>query len=162
MSSLNPFFEELKNERNKPKAIQKTSFEDPSYFIRSIRKVRKDKQHDIKFPVDYAMKVKLRTLCKTGNYIYKKKYGKPLTQTIFNTQLLRFSLVRRNDVEFSIAYKDTKEYMHTHLLETEYNQQGGLRDIAIAHDFSDRRAVYCMIHYAVSWLERGGSLEEIL
>lgn len=162
MSSLNPFFDELKNEKNKPKAIQKTSFEDPSHLITSVRKVRKDKQHDIKFPVDYAMKVKLRTLCKTGNSIYKKKTGKPLTQTKLNTQLLRFGLARSKNVEFSIAYKDTKEYMHTHLLETEYSQQGGLRDIAISYDFSDRRVVFCMIHYAVSWLERGGALEKIL
>lgn len=161
MSSLNPFFEELKREKSKPKIIEKTTLTDPSY-LSSIRKVRKDKQHDIKFPVDYAMKVKLRTMCKTWNPTYKKKSGKPLTQTNLNTLLLRFSMNRWKDVDFSIAYKDTKEYMHTHLLEIEYSQRGGLRDISISQDLSDRRIVYSMICYAISWLERGGSIEEIL
>ncbi|MGE6614169.1 hypothetical protein ACQKFG_27490 [Peribacillus sp. NPDC076916] len=116
MSSLNPFFEELKGKDPKPKAIQKTSLEDPSRQITSMRKVRKDKQHDIKFPVDYVMKVKLRTLCKTLNSIYKQKTGKSLTQTNCNTLLLRFALMRRKDVDYGMPYTDTKEYMHTHLL----------------------------------------------
>ena len=162
MSSLNPFFEELKNEKNKSNIIQKTPLEDPSYQIKSVRKVRKDKQHNIKFPVDYVMKVKLRMLCKKWGPTFKKKSGRPLTQTYLNTLLLRFALSHQKEVNFSIAYKDTKEYMHTQLLETEYSQSGGLRDIAILHDLSDRRLVYCMIQYAVTWLERGGSIEEIL
>jgi hypothetical protein len=161
MSSLNPFFEELNRGKSKPKVIEKASLTDPSY-LSSIRKVRKDKQHDIKFPVDYVMKVKLRTICKAWNPTYKKKLGKPLTQTNLNTLLLRFSMSRWKEVDFSIVYKDTKEYMHTHLFETEYSQRGGLRDISISQDLSDRRVVYSMICYAISWLERGGSIEEIL
>ena len=162
MSSLNPFFNELKKKNPKPKAIQKTSSENPSHQITSVRKVRKDKQHDIKFPVDYVMKVKLRTLCKTLSPKYHQKTGKPLTQTACNTLLLRFGLARWKDVNYAMDYKDTKEYMHTYLLETEYGQKGGLHEVAILKDLSDRRVVYFMIHHAVAWLERGGSVEEIL
>ncbi|MGE7766869.1 hypothetical protein [Peribacillus sp. NPDC096540] len=162
MSSLNPFFNELKKMNPKEKVIQKKSLENPSRQITSLRKVRKDKQHDIKFPVDYVMKVKLRTLCQALSPKYYQKTGKPLTQTACNTLLLRFGLARWRDVDYVMDYKDTKEYMHTYLLETEYGQKGGLHEVAILKDLSDRRVVYFMIHHAVSWLERGGSVEEIL
>lgn len=162
MTSLNPFFEEMKKKDPKPKAIQQTSSEGSSHQITSVRKVRKDKQHDIKFPVDYVMKVKLRTLCKTLNPIYKQKTGKSLTQTACNTLLLRFGLTRWKDVNYAMDYTDTKEYMHTYLLETEYGERGGLHEVAILKDLSDRRVAYCMIHHTVTWLERGGSIEEIL
>ncbi|MFB5935556.1 hypothetical protein ACE8FZ_20055 [Peribacillus frigoritolerans] len=162
MTSLNPFFEEMKKKDTKPKAIQKTSSEGSSHQIISVRKVRKDKQHDIKFPVDYVMKVKLRTLCKTLNPTYKQKTGKSLTQTACNTLLLRFGLTRWKDVNYAMDYTDTKEYMHTYLLETEYGERGGLHEVAILKDLSDRRVAFCMIHHTVAWLERGGSIEEIL
>ncbi|MBT2613917.1 MULTISPECIES: hypothetical protein [unclassified Bacillus (in: firmicutes)] len=162
MSSLNPFFEQMKKKDLKPKAIQKTSSGSSSHKVTSVRKVRKDKQHDIKFPVDYVMKVKLRTLCKTLNPIYKQKTGKPLTQTACNTLLLRFGLIKRKDVDYNIPYTDTKEYMHTYLLETEYGERGGLHEVAILKDMSDRRVAYCMIHHTIARLERGGSIEEIL
>lgn len=162
MSSLNPFFEDLKKEKSQPKIIQKSFLEDSSYQIASVRKVRKDKMHDVKFPVDYVMKVKLRTLCKTWSPTYKHKKGESLTQTTLNTLLLRFGLAKWREVDFTIPYKDTKVYMHTHLLESEYSQIGGLRDIAIYMDLSDRRITYYLVHYAVFWLERGGSIEEIL
>lgn len=162
MSSLNPFFEEMKKKDPKPKAIQKTSSGGSSHKITSVRKVRKDKQHDIKFPVEYVMKVKLRTLCKTLNPIYKQKTGKSLTQTACNTLLLRFGLTRWKDVNYAMDYADTKEYMHTYLLETEYGERGGLHEVAILKDLSDRRVAFCMIHHTVAWLERGGSIEEIL
>lgn len=108
------------------------------------------------------MKVKLRTLCKTLNPIYKQKTGKSLTQTTCNTLLLRFGLIKRKDVDYNIPYTDTKEYMHTYLLETEYGERGGLHEVAILKDLSDRRVAYCMIHHAIAWLERGGPIEEIL
>ncbi|MBT2668988.1 hypothetical protein J7J00_26730 [Bacillus sp. ISL-4] len=86
-----------------------------------------------------------------------------MTQTTCNTLLLRFGLIKRKDVDYNIPYTDTKEYMHTYLLETEYGEKGGgLHEVAILKDLSDRRVAYCMIHHTVAWLERGGSIEEIL
>ncbi|MDR4927774.1 hypothetical protein [Peribacillus simplex] len=39
---------------------------------------------------------------------------------------------------------------------------GGLHEVAILKDLSDRRVAYCMFHHAIAWLERGGPIEEIL
>ncbi|MED3554111.1 hypothetical protein [Cytobacillus praedii] len=153
MTSLNPLFAELnqyKTAKNKPKQQIKDRAE------------RRDKQHNVKFPVDHIFHMKLRTYCKQLEPLYKTKYNRPLAQTKFNTLLLRYVLNHLELVDWELDYSDTKRYMHTNLLKLEYKEIGGSYGISIRKGISDRRTVYLMMRAGLTWVERGGNIEEII
>ena len=139
MSIINPFIDEL-----------------PS---RQPEKPRQKRIHNIKFPIDAVLKLKLRTLCKQMS----RFKGEVISQTNCNTMLLRYGLKHLDCVNWDIPYQDCKVYMHTHLKkETEYPLIGGPFGLAIRYGLSERRTVYCIMVAALRRIEQGGTLEEII
>ncbi|MDR4950404.1 hypothetical protein [Neobacillus cucumis] len=156
MESLNPMFQDTQSK----KIISKKK--EPESFPKKKRETRSDKCHNIKFPVTPIMQMKLRTLCKQMNRFLQSKEGQPLTQTAFNTTLLQFGLSHIEIVDWVLDYKDTKTYMHTMLKENKYKEIGGPYGLAIQKQFSERRAVFIIMASVLLWIEKGGSLAEIL
>jgi hypothetical protein len=155
VESLNPMFQ---NNHQKKIILKK---EDPESFKKK-RQPRSDKCHNIKFPVTPMMQMKLRTLCKQMERFLQSKGGHPITQTAFNTTLLQFGLSHIDIVEWVQDYKDTKTYMHTMLKENSYKVIGGPYGLAIQKQLSERKVVFIIMASVLHWIEKGGSLEEIL
>lgn len=156
MSSLNPIFDEIKS-NNVPKTVSQ-----PKGKSTKPRKERSDKTQNTKLPVDHILHMQLRRYVKLAYPIYMRKMGKPLSQTKFNTLLLRYVLNHQDIINWDWPYQDSKRYMHTNLLKSEHREIGGPYGLAIQKGFSDRKTVYIMIKSGVQWLERGGDLEEII
>jgi hypothetical protein len=155
VESLNPMFQ---NNHQKKIILKK---EDAESFKKK-RHPRSDKCHNIKFPVTPMMQMKLRTLCKQMERFLQSKGGHPITQTAFNTTLLQFGLSHIDIVEWVQDYKDTKTYMHTMLKENSYKVIGGPYGLAIQKQLSERKVVFIIMASVLHWIEKGGSLEEIL
>lgn len=156
MESLNPMFQTTHSK----KVI--SSKEQPKQPIKKNRQKRSDKCHNIKFPVTPIIQMKLRTFCKQVNGLSLTLDGQIISQTHFNTALLQFGLNRIEIVDWSLTYEDTKIYMHTMLKEQYYQGIGGPYGIAIQKQVSERKAVFFIIASVLRWVEKGGSLEEIL
>ncbi|WP_066297403.1 hypothetical protein [Bacillus sp. FJAT-29937] len=153
MNNINPLFAELNQYTPEKIKVQRPV---------KVRAERRDKQHNVKFPVDHLFHMKLRTLCKQLEPLYKQKYQKPLSQTKFNTLLLRYVLNHKEMVDWDLEYVDSKRYMHTNLLKLEYREIGGSYGIAIRKGYSDRKTVYLMMRAGLAWVERGGDIEKII
>lgn len=156
MSSLNPIFDEIKSNKV-PKTISQ-----PKEKPTKPRKERSDKTHNVKLPVDHILHMQLRRYVKLAYSLYMKKTGKPLSQTKFNTLLLRYVLNHQEIINWDWPYQDSKRYMHTNLLKSEHREIGGPYGLAIQKGFSERKTVYIMIKSGIQWLERGGDLEKII
>ncbi|WP_274856883.1 hypothetical protein [Bacillus methanolicus] len=156
MGYINPLF-------NKPTIINEIKLKEKT-LTKAVknRAVRKDKTHNIKFPVSPIIQMKLKSYCKQAGRIYKKQGKEPLSQTKFNTLLLRFGLQHEEILKWTHDYNDTKVYMHTNILETEYTEIGGPHGLAIRKNLSDRKVVYQIMLSVLQWLEGGGTLEKIL
>lgn len=130
-----------------------------SLKISPVKKTSNNRQHNIKFPVDPVMKLKLRTMFKQAARLPNKR---PLSQTKFNTLLLRYGLQHLERVDWTIPYVDSKVYMHTNVKAEEYKIIGGPYGLALRYGLSERRAVYCIMFAMIRWVEQNGELEEIL
>lgn len=123
------------------------------------RSTRKDKKHNIKFPVDSVTQMKLRSYFREAKRISSKK----ITQTQFNTSLLQFGINHQHLINWELKYIDTKVYMHTNIHEIIYeNEIGGPHGLAIRKHMSERKVVYHIVTSILLWIEREGSLDEIL
>ncbi|WP_221568931.1 hypothetical protein [Alkalihalobacillus sp. TS-13] len=155
MENINPFFSQPKQKAKEPlkplKQIASTQTEPKK------RKTRSDKCHDIKFPVRKEEKILLQMHCKQFSALYQ-----PVKQTKFNTLLLRFALMHPDRVNWDFDYQDSKQYMHTKLLESEYADIGGPFGLAIEKGFSERKTVTCMVMSALQFVDQGGSYGEII
>jgi hypothetical protein len=130
---------------------------------KKIRATRCDKLHPIKFPVDPMQTMKLRRYKELANRIHNLSGNEKLEQAEFNNALIKFGLKNLNIIDWKMEYQDTKKYMYTKLLETEYSSViGGPYGLSIQKGVSDRKLVYLIIFSVVTWLERGGNLEEII
>lgn len=136
----------------------------PTPISKKIRKPRSDKCHDIKFPVTITEQIRFKTQCKHADYYYRKKYGydKKLTQTHFNTLLLRYSLDNEHKVKWDRSYRDSKSYMHTKPIEGEYERIGGPYGYSTRKVMSDRKVVYHLVISALEVLEREGNYHDLL
>ncbi len=157
MDYINPLFNniEISNEKKPPTPSQ-------SKKGSSIRAVRSDKCHPVKFPVSPVIQMKLKSYRAEAARLYKSQRKEPLSQTKFNTELLRFGLQNEHILSWQHEYKDTKVYMHTNLLETEYIEIGGPHGLAIRKNLSERKVVYQVMLSVIKWLEGGGTIEKIL
>ncbi|MCM3570638.1 hypothetical protein [Neobacillus mesonae] len=161
VESLNPMFQNANNKKiiSKKEVVEKKV---PEYQQKKKRKTRSDKCHNIKFPVTPIMQMKLRTYCKQTKRFYQREDGQALSQTAFNTSLLQFGLHHMEIVDWNIDYEDTKIYMHTMLKESLYQTIGGPYGLAIQKQLSERKVVFFIMMSVINWIEKGGSLEEIL
>jgi hypothetical protein len=156
VESLNPMFQNTDSK----KIISKK--EVPESLPKKKRQTRSDKCHNIKFPVTPIMQMKLRTYCKQMGRFYQTKEGQAFSQTTFNTTLLQFGLNHIDIVDWAQDYVDTKSYMHTMLKENSYYGIGGPYGLAIQKQLSERKVVFFIMASVLRWIEKGGSLEEIL
>lgn len=155
MDYINPLFnEEIPKLKNQAAAKNEKQ-------IRT-RSVRSDKCRNIKFPIDALMQMKLKSLARQAARIYKEGGKEPLSQTKFNTLLLRFGLGNVSLIDWDHQYKDTKVYMHTYILELEYEEIGGPHGLSVRKGLSDRKVVYYILKSVLEWLEGEGSLEKII
>ncbi|MGA5691385.1 hypothetical protein [Cytobacillus pseudoceanisediminis] len=127
-----------------------------------VRALRSDKTHNVKFPVSSIMQMKLKSLCRQAGRIYKEQRKVPLSQTKFNTILLRYGLQHSEIIDWTYEYSDTKVYMHTNILETEYMDIGGPYGFAVRKNLSERKVVFQIMNSVLRWLEGEGSLEKII
>lgn len=152
MEYINPLFGEqkiIKKEKLVPI---------PTYTTKKVRATRSDKKHSIKFPVSSVNQMKLKSLVRQA-----KRIRGDITQTVLNTLLLKYGLAHRDLLRWDFEYQDTKVYMHTNLLEMVYEREiGGPHGLTIQKNLTDRKVVYHIILSVLQWLERGGSIEEIL
>jgi len=65
-------------------------------------------------------------------------------------------------VDWNKPYQDTKRYMHTQPLETDYQEIGGPFGLSTQKQLSDRRVVYYLVISALDWLRKEGDYEKIL
>ncbi|RKJ75254.1 hypothetical protein D7X33_17765 [Butyricicoccus sp. 1XD8-22] len=153
--SLNSFFSDLQpNQQNVKK--------EPEKKPKTPRKTRSDKRHNIKFPINTEEHQLLKMYFKQASESYKRKYQNELTQTMFNTYLLNFALTHLHIVNWTKPYKDTKRYMHTQPLETEYREIGGPYGLSTQKQLSDRKVVYYLVISSLNWLRREGDYDKIL
>lgn len=147
---------DVKNEHDSNKTISKQSSQ--------VRLPRSDKCHDIKFPVQLAELVRFKQACKQADIIYKrhKGFGQKLSQTKFNTLLLRYSLNNPHKIKWDRPYSGSKHFLTTKPLEREYLDIGGPYGFSTTIAMSDRRVVYCLVLSALEAVERGVSYESIL
>jgi hypothetical protein len=127
------------------------------------RKIRSDKTHTIKFPVNEIERMKLRSLCKQVKLMLEEQ-GKPtIEQTKFNTLLLQYALDNQHLISFDLPYKDSKNYMHTSILRTQYEREiGGPHGLNVRKGMSDRKIAYMGVISILNWLERDGDIEKII
>jgi hypothetical protein len=151
-----PLFRKTQTKNLNPTVPSKSS---PS--TQKKKKPRSDKCHDIKFPVTHEERIRLKTSCKQADYFYKRKYGfnQKLSQTHFNTLLLRYSLRNEHIIKWDKPYRDSKYYMHTKPLEIEYEQIGGPFGYSTRKAMSDRKVVYYLVISALEVMEREGKYE---
>lgn len=157
MDYINPLFNHTEKTKENKLSTHQTKKHKP------IRATRSDKTHNIKFPVDSITQMKLKSLCKQANRIYPQQGKDNLKQTKFNTLLLQYGLNHKDLIRWDYEYKDTKVYMHTTLLEIEYEREiGGPHGLAIRKNLSERKVVYQIMMSILQWIERGGELEKII
>ncbi len=155
MENLNPLFKNLQR--------GDTILETESISQQTTKRAtRSDKQHNIKFPVSPLTRMKLRTLCKSVERSYQQESGKTMSQTVFNTSLLRYGLRHPALLEWNTEYIETKTYMHVMVPKTLYQEIGGPYGLAIRHGLSERKVVFHIIHSILIHLERGNSIEKII
>ncbi|TYS60718.1 hypothetical protein FZD47_21150 [Bacillus infantis] len=160
MGYINPLFKNTEITKKDTKGpIKDRSKEQLS---QPARAVRKDKTHNIKFPLTSVQQMKLRSYCKQAARIYKNKRIEPLSQTKFNNALLRFGLKNEELIHWDMPYRDSKIYMHSNITEIEYQDIGGPFGLSVRKNLSDRKTVYFIILSVLGWLESGGDLEKIL
>lgn len=158
MGYINPLFTNIEITKEK-----KTLPVQTAVSKQKNRAPRKDRTHDLKFPVSSITQMKLKSYLKQAQRLAKMKGQVELKQTKFNTLLLQFGLKHKEILNWNHEYRDTKVYMHTTLLETEYLIEiGGPHGLAIQKNRSERKVVYHIILSVLNWLEGGGSLEAIL
>lgn len=154
MEYINPLFSDsgkvLKDEQTRRKRVRNE---------KNGRAVRSDKTHSIKFPVTPVSQMKLRSHLRQAKRLYPHKN---LTQTTFNTLLLRYGMNHPEIIKWNQPYRDTKVYMHTKILKKEYEIYFGPHGFSVQKNMSDRKAVHHIILSVLSWLERGGTYEEII
>ncbi|RHW36004.1 hypothetical protein D1B31_18115 [Neobacillus notoginsengisoli] len=158
MGYINPLFNDSRIEKSKLAETPKPKIKSNN----NKRVTRKDKTHNIKFPVSDLTQMKLKSLCKQAARIYRIEGKQPLSQTKFNTLLLRYGLLNNDILTWNRPYQDSKVYMHTNLLETEYAEIGGPHGLTVRKNISDRKVVYHIMNSVLNWLERGGNLEKII
>ncbi|MFB7304611.1 MULTISPECIES: hypothetical protein [Bacillati] len=130
---------------------------------KTIRKQRSDKTHNIKFPVSDIEKMKLQSLCRQTKRILLKQGKEPIQQTKLNTLLLVYGLRNQHILSWDWSYKDTKQYMHTNILESIYELEiGSPYALSVQKGYSDRKLVYMVIMSVIKWLEGEGTIEKIL
>lgn len=152
--SLNSFFTD-------PQSKQPDSIKEKK-IPNSTRKTRSDKRHNVKFPITPTEHQLLRMAFKQASETVENHNKKELTQTLFNTYLLKFALSHLEVVDWNRPYKDTKRYMHTQPLKTDYREIGGPYGLSTQKQLSDRKVVYYLVISALHWLRREGSYEKIL
>jgi hypothetical protein len=154
---INPIFNNISNEKKKQSTPVK-----PSISLKP-RNTRSDKQKNIKFPVSSIMQIKLRSYCRQAERLVKKRGEAKLTQTKFNTLIMNYGLKNPHLLKWDYEYIDTKVYMHTQLLEAEYEKEiGGPHGLTVRKVLSDRKVVFYIISSIISWLEGSGDLEKII
>lgn len=130
------------------------------------RKIREDKCHPIKFPLSKDEQIRLKVACKKAELIYKDIYGydQKLTQTHFNTLLLRYALKQLDieSIDWKRIYKDTNLYLHTKPTEIEYQLIGGPDGLATINGISERKLVYYLVLTIFEILERQGAIKNVL
>jgi hypothetical protein len=157
MEYINPIFNNIKIENNK----KLTTI--PAKKTLKKRAPRSDKTHNIKFPVSTITQIKLKSLCKQAQRNFQSLGKPPLSQTKFNTLLLRYGLQHEEILSWNHEYKDTKVYMHINLLETEYASMiGGPYGLSIQKNLSDRKVVFHIIQSVLKWIEGEGDIEKII
>lgn len=156
MEYINPLFKN--SEIVKPKKTEEQKIKQ----MDRIRAVRNDKTHNIKFPVTSVVQLKLKSHCKQAARLFRAVGKEPLSQTKFNTLLLRYGLRKEHLQRWNHEYKDTKVYMHTNVLETEYEEIGGPHGFSVRKGLSDRKVVYQVMLSVLNWLEGEGDIEKII
>lgn len=154
MEYINPLFNDTRIEKTKKTIQKKTN--------NLNRSTRIDKNHNIKFPISKVTQMKLKSHCKQAGRIYQMQGMPQISQTKFNTLLLRFGLKHEEIIFWGHQYKDSKVYMHTNVLETEYLEIGGPHGLAIRKSLSERKVVYHIILSVLNWLEGEGNIEKII
>ncbi|QCJ45513.1 hypothetical protein FAY30_26610 (plasmid) [Bacillus sp. S3] len=157
MGYINPLFNNTAITKTKPpSAVQKKQSD-------KIRATRSDKTHNIKFPVTPILQMKLKSYLRQAKRMYQIEGKEDITQTKFNTLLLRYGLAHKKILIWNHEYQDTKVYMHTNILEIEYEKEiGGPHGLTIQKNLSDRKVVFHIILSVLRWLEGGGDIEKIL
>jgi hypothetical protein len=159
---INPIF---KNKNTINDKTKKTSVRPQQPQNPKVRAYRSDKQHNIKFVVTPVLQMKLKSFLRVGKKIYERQGKNPnvLTQTKFNTSLLRFGLKNPNLIKWDWEYRDSKIYMHTQLLKKEYEMEiGGAHGLTVRKRATDRKVVSFIIYSVIQWLEGSGDLEKII
>lgn len=129
------------------------------------RQIRSDKCKDIKFPISKNEQIRMKIACKKTAILYKKIHGpdEKLTQTHFNTLLLRYGLKQTNEIDWNRPYIDTKIYMHAKPTEKEYESTlGGTQGIGTLKALSDRKLLYLIVIAALEILERKEDYHNVL
>lgn len=152
--SINSFFTEPQSKQPDRIKVKKK--------LPTTRKTRSDKRHNVKFPISPTEHQLLKMTFKQASESLANKGNKELTQTHFNTILLKFALSHLEVVDWNKPYKDTKRYMHTQPLETDYREIGGPYGLSTQKQMSDRKVVYYLVISALHWLRREGNYEKIL
>ena len=156
MDYINPLFKDSAIVKPKKPAGQKKK------NLERVRAVRNDKTHNVKFPVNQIVQLKLKSHCKQAARLYRALAREPLSQTKFNTLLLRYGLKNDHIQRWDHEYKDTKVYMHTNVLETEYEEIGGPHGLSVRKGLSDRKVVFQVMLSVLYWLEGEGEIEKII
>lgn len=156
--SLNSFFTDPQPKKPvaKPKPIPKKP------TVHKTRQTRSDKRHNVKFPVTPMEHQQLKVAFKQASIWYKQHKDKELTQTAFNTFLLAYALHHIENVNWNKPYKDSKRYMHTQPLESDYKEIGGPYGLATRKGLSDRKIVYYLVISALEWVRKDGDYAKIL
>lgn len=127
------------------------------------RQTRSDKTHNIKFPVTDSERIRLRSACQQAKLRFREIGLGKIEQTQFNTMLLTYGLDHQDIISFDLPYKDSKNYMHTNILESMYEREiGGPHGLTIRKGLSDRKVAYMTVMAVLKWLERDGDIEKII
>lgn len=156
-----PFFQIKPNGENNKLPINTSNIREDS--IRR-RQIRSDKCRDIKFPVSKLEQIRFKSACKQADFFYKKIHGydQKLTQTHFNTLLLKYALRNQHEVGWERPYKDSKVYMHTKPTEKEYELIGGPHGLSTRKAISDRKLIYCLVISVLEYLEHKGEYKSVI
>ena len=102
--------------------------------------------------IPYSMK--LKSFLRQTNRLYRLQGKEELKQTKFNTLLLQFALRHKEIIRFDYEYNDTKVYLHTTLLEMEYEREiGGPHGLAVRENLSERKVVFHIMMSVLHWIE---------
>lgn len=156
MKYINPLFSDSEIVNKKSEIV--------SDKTKPKRKTRGDKTHNIKFPVDPVTQIKLKSYSKEAKRICELRGIEPITQTKFNTALLNYGLKHIELIKWNHPYKDTKTYMHTNILKTDYDLYiDGPHGLSVQKNLNNRRIVFQIIHSVIHLLEKGEvKIEEVL